>query len=184
MENLRNRINVKLVNNKKGYLKYTPKPSCMSHKMFDNNLDAIRTRKIALTIIKPAYIGTSILDLSKVLIYEFNCDYIKIKYDNNAIVLFTDTDSLIYEIKTEDVYEDFSSNKEMLDLCIYSTKSKYYDNSNKSVIGKMKDEAAGVAIKEFVRLKPKTYSFFVDDTSEQKKAKDMNKNVVGTIRHN
>ena len=61
--------------------------------------------------------------------------------------LFTDTDSLMYEIKTEDVYEDFSNNKEMFDSSNYSIKSKYYDNSNKLVIRKMKGEAAGVAIK-------------------------------------
>ena len=62
-------------------------------------------------------------------------DYIKNKYGNNARLLFTDTDSLIYEIKTEDVYEDFNSNKDVFDFSNYSTKSKYYDDSNKSVIG-------------------------------------------------
>ena len=91
-----------------------------------------------------------ILELSKVLIYEFQYDYIKNKYDNNSRLLFTDTDSLMYEIKTEDVYEDFSNNK---DFSNYSTKSKYYDNSIKLVVGKMKDEAASVAIQEFVGLK-------------------------------
>ena len=63
----------------------------------------------------------------------------------------------MYEIKTEDIYEDFSNNKEMFDFSDYSTNSKYYDNSNKLVIGKIKDEAAGIAIEEFVRLKPKMY---------------------------
>ena len=63
----------------------------------------------------------------------------------------------MYEIKTEDIYEDFSNKKEMFDFSDYSTNSKYYDNSNKLVIGKIKDEAAGVAIEEFVRLKPKMY---------------------------
>ena len=87
------------------------------------------------------------------------------------------------EIKTEDVHEDFSSNKEMLDFSNYSTKSKYYDNSNKLVIGKMKDETGGAAIKEFVELKPKMYSFLVEDNSEDKKAKGVNRNVVATISH-
>ena len=63
----------------------------------------------------------------------------------------------MYEIKTEDIYEDFSNKKEMFDFSDYSTNSKYYDNSNKLVIGKIKDEAAGIAIEEFVRLKPKMY---------------------------
>ena len=74
----------------------------------------------------------------------------------------------MYEIKTEDVYEDFSNDKEMFDFSNYSTKSKYFDNSNKLVVGKMKDETAGVAIEEFVGLKQKIYSYLVDDNSEQK----------------
>ena len=69
-----------------------------------------------------------------------------IKYGNKLKLYFTDTGSLMYEIKTEDVYEDFSSDKEMLHLSNYSTKSKYYVNSNKLVIGKMKDETGDVAI--------------------------------------
>ena len=121
-----------------------------------------------------------ILDLSKVLMYEFHYDYIKNKYDNISKLLFTDTDSLMYGIKTEDVYEDFSSNKEMFGFSNYSAKSKYYDNSNKLVIGEMKDETGGVAIEEFVGLKPKMYSFLVDNF-EHKKVKGVNKNVVATI---
>ena len=87
--------------------------------------------------------------------YEFHYDYIKNEYDNKTKLLLTDTDSLMYEIKTENVYEDFSSNKEMFDFSNYSTKSKYYNNSNKLVIEKIKDVTGGVAIEEFVGLKPK-----------------------------
>ena len=183
MENLRNRINVKLVNNEEDYLKCTLKPSYMSHKIFYNNLVAIRKCALALRLKKPAYIGMCILELSKVLMYEFHYDYIKNKYDNKSELLFTDTDNLMYEIKTEDVYKDFSSDKEMFDFSNYSTKSKYYHDSNELVIGKMNDESRGVAIEEFVGLKPKMYSFLVDK-SEYKKAKDVNKNVVATISHN
>ena len=125
MENLRNRIDVKLVKYKKDYLKCTSTPSYMSHKIFDNNLVGIRKSKVALKLNKPAYIGMCILELTKVLMYEYHYDYIKNKYDNKSKLLFTDTDSLMYETKTEDVYEDFSSNKEMLDFSNYSTKSKY-----------------------------------------------------------
>ena len=86
-------------------------------------------------------------------------------------VLFTDTDSLMYDIKTEDVNKDFSSNEDLFD-------------SNKLVIGKMKDETGSVAIEEFGGLKPKMYLFLVGDNSEHKKTKDVNKNVVATISHN
>ena len=114
--------------------------------------------------------------------YEVHYDYIKNKYDNDS-KLFTDTDSLFNEIKTEDAYEDFSSDKEMLDFSNYSTKSEYYDDSNKLVIGKMKEKTRGVVIKEFVGLKPKMYSFLVDN-NQHKKAKGVNRNVVATISHN
>ena len=149
----------------------------MSHKIFDNNLVVIRKYKITLTLIRPAYIRMCILDLSKILMYQFHYDYIKNKYDNNSRLLFADTDSLMYKNKTEDIYEDFSSGKEMFDFSNYSTKSKYYDNSNKFVTGK----TAGIAIKEFVGLNPKIYSFLIDDNSEHEKAKGVNKNVFVTI---
>ena len=115
--------------------------------------------------------------------YEFHYDYIKNKYDNKSKLLFTDADSSMYEIKTEDVCVDFRSDKGMFDFSNYLTKSKYYDGSNELIIGKMKDETGGVAIEEYDGLKPKMYSFFVDN-SEHKKAKCMNKNVAATISHN
>ena len=183
MENLRNIIDVKLASNKKDYLKWTSKPSYMSDKIFDNDLVAIRKNKVILTLSKPAYIGMCILDLRKVLMYEFHYGYIKSKYGNNSRLSFTGTDRLIYEIKTEDVYEDFSNDKEIFDFSNYSTKLKYYDCSNKLVVVGMTDETASVAIEEFFRLKPKVYSYLVDDNSEHKKAKDVNKNVVATISH-
>ena len=91
---------------------------------------------------------------------------------------FTDTDSLMYEINTEDVYEDFSSNKEMFNFSNYSTKTKCYYDSNKLVIGKMKNKTVGVAIEEFVRLKPKMYSFLVDNNREHKEAKSVNRTAL------
>ena len=120
------------------------------------------------------------LGLSKMLMYEFHFDCIKNKYGNNSRLLFTDTDSLMYEIKTEDVYEDFSKDKEMLDFSNYSATSKCYDGSNKLVVGKMKDETGGEEIEVFVGLKPKMYSVLVDDSSEHKKTEGVNKNVVTT----
>ena len=116
--------------------------------------------------------------------YKFHYDYIKNKYGNNAGLLFRDTDSLTYEIKSEDLYEDFSNNKEIFDFSNYSIKSKYYHNSNKLVVGKMKDETAGVAIEETFVLKPKRYSYLINDNSEHKKKKGVNKNGVATISYN
>ena len=125
MENLRNWIDVKLVHYRKDNLKWTSKPSYMSHKLFDNDLLALRKKKNILTLNKTAYIRMCILELSKVLNYEFYYDYIKNKYINNSRLLFTDTDSLMFEIKNEDVYKYFSNDREMFDFSNYSSKSKY-----------------------------------------------------------
>ena len=118
----------------------------MSHKIFDNNLVMIRIRKskIALKLNKLAYIGMPILELSKVLMYEFYCDYIKNKYDSKSKLLFTDTDSLMYEIKTEDVCEDFNNSKELFDFSNILLSQNA--NSKKLVIAKMKNETGSVAI--------------------------------------
>ena len=168
VENVRNRIDVKLVSNKKDCIKWTSKPSYISHKIFDNDLGAIRKNKATLTLNRPACIRMCILELSKVLMYEFHYGYVKNKYVNNSRLLFTVTDSLMYEIKTEDVYEDFSKVKETFDLSNHSTKSKYYDNSNKVVVRKMKDETAFVAIEEFDGLKSKMYSYLADICCDNK----------------
>ena len=114
---------------------------------------------------------------------KFHYNHIKNKYGNNLRWLFSDTESLMYEIKMEDLYEDFSKDKEVFDLSNCSSESKYYDDLNKLVVGKMKYETNGVPINEFVRFKPKIYSFLADDSSEHENAKDMNKNIVATIIH-
>ena len=90
----------------------------------------------------------------------------------------------MYEIKTEDVYEDFGDGKEIYDFINYWTRSKYYHNSKKLVVGKMKDETAGVAIEEFLGFNPKMYSHLVNAKSELKKGKSVNKKVVATMSHN
>ena len=109
MENLKERISVKLINNAENYLKCISKPSFVLQKIFTKNFVAIHKIKPVLKLNKPIYVGFSILDLRKLLMYEFQYKYIKSKFD--AKLLFTDTDSLIYEIKTEDVYEDFYQDK-------------------------------------------------------------------------
>ena len=150
MENFKNGIDVKLVSKKKDYMKWTSKSSYMSQKIFDNDLVAIHKSKVTLTLNKPAYIGKYNLELNKLLMYKFHYDYIKNKYANNSRLLFSETDSLMYEIKTEDVYQDFSKHKEIFDFSNYSAESKCHNNSNKLVAGKMKDETGGVTSKGLV----------------------------------
>ena len=118
MENLRHRIDVKLVSNTKDYLKWTSKPSYMSHKTFDNDLVTIRKNKVTVMLTKPAYIRMGILELRKVLMYEFHYNYIKNKYGSNSRLLFTYTDSLMHEIKTEVSMKILATIKKFLTLVI------------------------------------------------------------------
>ena len=116
-----------------------------------------------------------ILELIKVLMYEFLYDYIKDKDGNNSRLSFIDTDSLMYQIKAEDVYKDIvlSNDEEIFDFTNCSTKSKYDDSSSKLVFGKMKDETVDVSIEELARLNPKMYFYVVDDNSEHKTGKSI-----------
>ena len=104
---------------------------------------------------KPIYVGFTVLDLSKWLMYYFPYNFIKKNF--NAELLFTDTDSLTYEIKSENAYEEFFKWKDLFDFSNYLKDSKFFDDANKNVIGKMKDEFGGVIATEFVELKSKMY---------------------------
>ena len=107
MENLRKRVDVRLITDDKKLLKITSKPTYVSSKIFNENLVAVHKIKETLTLNRPAYLGMCILDLSKTLMYDFHYNYIKKKYEDKSKLLFTDTDSLTYEIEAEDVYQDF-----------------------------------------------------------------------------
>ena len=127
-----------MVNHAKDYVKCINKPSFVSQKIFSKHSVAIHEIKPVLTLNKPIYVGFSILDLSKFLMHEFHYKHIKSKFD--AKLLFTDTDSLVYEIKTKDAYEDFYQGKNLFDFSYYPLDSKFFEPVNKKVIGKMKYE--------------------------------------------
>ena len=135
MENLRKRICVELINNAKDYARCVSRPSFVSQKIFSKNFVAVHRIKPVLTLNKPICVGFSILELSKLLMYEFHYRYSKNKFD--AKLLLTDTDSLVYEIKTKNVYENFYSDKDLFDFSHYPLNSKFFDPVNKKVIGKM-----------------------------------------------
>ena len=164
MENLLKRINVRLINNSKKNLKYTSKLTYMTHKMFGKDYAAIHDIKPVLALNKPIYVGFTILDLSKWKMYDFHYNFIKKNFD--AKLLFTDTDSLTSEIKSENVYEEFFQWKDLFDFSNYSKDSKFFDETNKKVIGKMKDEFGGVIVVEFAGLKSKMYSIKTIDGIE------------------
>ena len=184
MENIRKRVDVRLVTSKEKLLKLSSKPTYVSSKIFNENLVAVHKIKETLTMNRPAYIGMCILDLSKTLMYDFHYNYIKQNYGNKAKLLFTDTDSLTYEIETTDAYLDFWNDKDKFDNSDYPENSPYFNKTNKKVIGKFKDEAAGVPIVEFVGLRSKMYSYIKDNDEGGKTAKGIKKNIITkNIKH-
>ena len=123
------------------------------------------------------------MDLSKLLIYEFHYKCIGVKHGCGAKLLFIHTNRLVYEIKTDDVYEDFYEDRKLLDFSNYPKDSRFYDLVNIEVIGKMRDEVRGKIINEFVGLKSKMYSLVIANDRELNKTKCVNKNIVDKIRH-
>ena len=186
MENLCKRVDVRLVTDEKKLDKLTSKPTFISSKIFNENLMAVHKVKETLTLNRPAYVGMCILDLSKMLMYDFHYNYIKKKHNNRARFFFTDTNSLTYEIEAEDVYKDFWNDKDMFDNSNYPEResSPYYCNANKKVIGKFKDEACGIPITEFLGLKSKMYSYIKNDEKGGNTTKGIKKNVIkNNIKH-
>ena len=182
MENVKKRSNIYLETDPDHLLRQVAKPTYVSHKIFHENLVALHMKKKILKLDKPSYVGMCILDLSKVLMYDFHYNIIKKKYGDRAMLLFTDTDSLCYHIQTDDVYEDLYNHRDMFDNSDYNKSSKFYFDENKKVIGKFKDEAAGNPIGGFVGLKSKMYSYEVElpggEIKNNKACKGISKNVV------
>ena len=129
MENLQKRINVRLVNNEKDFLKYTSRPTHITHKIFGKNYAAIHEIKPVLTLNKPIYVGFTVLELSKWLMYDFHDRFIKKHFD--AELLFTGTDSLTYELKSEDFYEELFKQKHLFDFINHPEDSKFFDQKEK-----------------------------------------------------
>ena len=155
MENIRNRVNIKLVTDKKKAERLAAKPNFKHCNIFSEDLIAIHMKKTFLTFDKPVYLGMHISELSKTLMFDFHYNYIKKKYGDKAKLLFTDTDSLMYEIQTEDFYEDIKGDvKDRFDTSDYPSNhpSGIPTGCNKKVLGMFKDEAGGKIINEFVGL--------------------------------
>ena len=181
MENIRNRVNIKLVDTGEQFKKLTAKPNYDTRIILDENLVSVHMKKTSLTMNKPVYLGMCILDLSKIIMFDFHYNYIKPKYGNKAKLLFTDTDSFLYEIQTEDFYKDISGDvKDRFDTSNYPEghPSGIPTGINNKVLGKFKDEAAGKPINEFVGLRAKLYSYKMDEGKENKRCKGIKKAVV------
>ena len=179
MENIRKHRDTKLVTTDKKRNKLVSEPNYHTINLISEDLSIIEMKKTKVKMNKPIYLGLSIMEISKTLMYEFWYDYMKPKYNDNVKLCYTDTDSFIINIKTNDFYEDITSDVEnRFDTSNYEVKRPIPMGKNKKVIGLMKDKLGGKIITEFVTLRPKTYSFLTDDGKEDKKAKGTKKCVI------
>ena len=182
MENIRKHRNIKLVMTEEKYLRMVMKPNFKSGVLFVENLMGCEMGKIKVVMNKPVYLGQAILDFSKIIMYEFHYDYMVPKYSLEKLKLcYMDTDSLVYDIKTEDFYEDIANDVEArFDTSGYS-KTEFrplHIGLKKKVIGLMKDELGGKIMTEFVASRPKLCSYKKLDGLEDKKCKGIKKCVV------
>ena len=159
MENVRERVDIKLVQTKAELLKLTSKPTVKTITRFSDNLIACHMKRVRLKFDKPIYIGMAVLDISKTLMYDFHYNTIKHKYQDKAQLLFTDTDSLCYHIKTDDLNSDRREDLEKYDTSNYPKDHSLYSSKFKKEIGKFKDETGGIPITEFVGLRAKLYCY-------------------------
>ena len=178
MENVRNRINFNLVNDEKRLKRLVEKSTFERCVRFNDDVCGIHMMKTKTTLNKPMFVGFSILDLSKLLMYDFHYNVMKKKYGDKIKLLFTDTDSFCYEVETDDIYNDLEKMKGLFDFSNYSKDSSLYDVKNKKVLGKFKDETGGAPIKEFIGIRSKMYCYETEEGKIDKKAKGIKKNFV------
>ena len=184
MENFRKRVDIKVVRTcgnrkeKEQIRKIIAKPNYDRVVIFSEELSALHSHKTRLKLNKPVYVGMCVLDLSKHLMYDWYYNTLKRKYGSQCTLLYTDTDSLLVDIKTPDVYADMESMKTHYDFSDYPKDHQLFSEQNKKTIGKFKDECSGTPIAEYVGLRPKMYSILRADEQLIKKAKGVKKYVI------
>jgi hypothetical protein len=184
LENVRERERVHLVTDTHSLNRLTTKPTFSRVKIYHNGLVGVYLKHTVVTLSKPIFIGVAILDLAKTVLYAFHYDHMMKVYGPRATLLYTDTDSLLYWIKTHDAYLDMLKSKSIFDLSSYPPTHFLYDVTNKKVPGKWSDETNGVAIYEFVGLKAKLYSLKLAGDNEQRVAKGVPRSQIREfLRH-
>ena len=156
-ENLRNRVNVEVITKRNIALKRACKPGFKRLQTIRDDLVVMQTAISNLRLDKPVYVGFSVLDLSKLLMYVFHYEKMLTRYENIKLC-FTDTDSLLYEIQTDNIYKDMQSTIHDYDFSDYPTEHFLHNNNHKKEIGKFKDELNSIPLGEFTGLRPKCYS--------------------------
>ena len=181
LENVRNHIDFELVNTPERFQKLVNKPSYKHRHIINESLVGVEKEKATVELDKPIYMGLSILDYSKIHMYSFYYDVVKPKYNDNIKLAYTDTDSFIIHVETDDIYTDFKHIKQHMDFSDYPKNHECYNASNKKVLGKMKDELNGKIMTHFIGLKPKSYCYKVyGEDEEHKRSKGIVKHKVAT----
>ena len=179
MENIRKHREMKLVTTDKKRSKLVSEPNYHTINLISEDLSIIEMKKTKVKMNKPIYLGLSILEISKILMYGFWYDYMKPKYNDNVRLSYMDTDNFIMNIKINDFYEDISDDVECkFDTPNYKVKGPLPIEKNKKVIGLMKGELGGEIITEFIALRPKTYSYLTDNDKIDKKDKGTKKCII------
>ena len=175
MDNIRKHRDIKLVGTVKKRSKLVSEPNYHTINLISEDMSIIEMKKTKVKMNKPIYLGLSILEISKILMYEFWYDYMKPKYNDNVKLCYMDTDSFIMHIKTNDISDDVGNR---FDTSNYEVKRPLPIGKNKKIIGLMKDALGGEIIMEFIALRPKTYSYLTDNDKIDKKAKGTKKCVI------
>ena len=178
MENIRKHRDIKLVTMDKKRGKLVSELNYHTINLISEDLSINEMKKTKVKTNKPIYLGLSILEISKILMYEFWYDYMKPKYNDDVKLCYMDTDSFVMHIKTNNFYKDISDDVNRFDTSNYEVKRPLPIGRNKKVIGLMKDELGGEIITEFFALRPKTYSYLTDNDKIDKKAKGTKKCVI------
>ena len=184
MENVRNRVDIKLMrtSDEDKIKKYVAKPTFARSEIFNEDLVGVQNHKTKILLNKPIYVGMCVLDLSKHLMYDFYYNHLKTKHGDKIRLLYTDTDSVVIHVSTEDLYEDMRKNMQLYDTSNFSEDHPLYSTTNNKVVGKFKDELGGKIMTEFIGLRPKMYSYTGEETG--KRAKGVKKSVLKkTIDH-
>ncbi|KAK3104484.1 hypothetical protein FSP39_003183 [Pinctada imbricata] len=170
-------VTPKLIPNLHDKKNYTMKSNFKRFSIFNEDLVGVEHKKINLKLNKPIYVGFTTLELSKTLLFRFHYLYMRQKYGDKARLLFTDTDSLMYHIETEDLYKDMAESKDLFDLSNFAEDHFLHDKTNMTIPGYFKDETEGMAIFEFCGLRSKMYSFTYGE-NEKRTAKGISQNTV------
>ena len=182
MENIRNRKNIQLVSEEFQTKKLTAKPALKSFQIINEQLCSVYSSNPKIKWDKRPLVGAAILDLSKLALYHFHYNEMKPRYGERICVTYKDTDSLLYRIETDDLYEDMQRFKLLLDLSDYPPLQPLYDPVNKKFLLTMTDELNGEIMQECVVLRSKIYSIQFQSGTKQS-AKRVQKCVKKTLHH-